>query len=105
MQIIVTNYDVGYEESLMIGKKHFDVSMAQPACLVDKIEWADMEAAYTELIKMIHRLYMRDTQYYTIVCVVNACIYRVMFAVDHEGVVNYEYIDADGVVENGRFPA
>ena len=103
MQIIIS-YSGGYDRSIMIGKKHFDIEMTKPAFLVDAVEDGNMKAAYNELIKMIRRIYMKASQFYTLICVVNAKIYRVMFAVDGAE-INYEYIDEEGCIETGRFTA
>ena len=102
LQIIVASYDGGYQEGMMIGRRIvYDV---RPTEFIFRIENGNVEQAYRELRKILQKLYMREAPYYSIICVIDACIFTLKLSSD-AGKVYYEYINYKGEVSTGRFPA
>lgn len=103
MQIVLASYDGGYMEGLMIGKRHYDAERFNAGHVMWRIENGEIEEAYAELLRMLDRMEIRPAAYYSIIHVEDAAIYRLLLAVDHENVVDYEYIAYNGKVIVGRF--
>lgn len=109
MQIVLASYDDGYAEGLMIGKRHFNAEKFGAFNVINAIEDGKIEEAHDELIRMLIRMQISPvfwpSAHYSIICVINECIYRLLLAVDHENVVDYEWIGYNGEVKTGRFTA
>lgn len=105
MQLVLASYDGGYMEGLMIGKRHYNAERFEAGHVMWRIERGEIEEAYAELLRMLDRMEIRPTSHYSILYVEDAVIYRLLLAVDHENVVDYEFINYNGEVRTGRFAA
>lgn len=105
MQLVLASYDGGYEEGLMIGKKHYNAEKFGAFNVMWKIEDGKIEEAYEELLRMLDRMEIRPTSHYSIIYVADATIFRLLLAVNHENVVDYEWLGYNGEVRTGRFAA
>lgn len=105
MQLVLASYDGGYEEGLMIGKKHFNAEKFGAGNVMWKIEDGKIEEAYEELLRMLDRMEIRPSAHYNIIYVADAAIFRLLLAVNHENVVDYEWLGYNGEVRTGRFAA
>ena len=89
----------------MIGKKHFNAEKFGAGHVMWRIEEGKIEEAYEELLRMLDRMGIRYSAHYSIICVMDAAIFRLLLAVNHENVVDYEWIGYNGEVKTGRFAA
>lgn len=105
MQLILASYDGGYSESLMIGKRHYNAEKFIARNVMWRIEEMMIESAYEELLKMLVRMEIEPASHYSIIYVADAAIFRLLLAVNHENVVDYEWIGYNGEVRTGRFKA
>lgn len=112
MQIVLASYDGGYQEGLMIGKRHYNAERFEAGHVMWRIENGEIEEAYAELLRMLDRMQIRPASHYSIICCMDAAIccmdaaiFRLLLAVDHENVVDYEWISYNGEVRTGRFAA
>ena len=105
MQLVLASYDGGYQEGLMIGKRHYNAERFEAGHVMWRIENGEIEKAYEELLRMLDRMQIRPATHYNIICCMDAAIFRLLLAVDHENVVDYEWISYNGEVRTGRFTA
>lgn len=105
MQIVFSNYDSGYMEGLMIGKRHYKAESFGAIKVMWAIYDGKIEEAYAELLRMLDRMEIRPASHYSIISVEDAAIYRLWLTVDHVNVVDYEWISYNGEVRTGRFAA
>lgn len=105
MQLVLASYDGGYTEGLMIGKRHYNADRFEARHVMWRIEEGKIEEAYEELLRMLDRMEIRPASHYSILYVADAAIFRLLLAVDHENVVDYEWISYNGEVRTGRFAA